>query len=101
MEEKKLTAMISQPMAGKDNDQVLAERQELIDTLTEQGYEVLPTILTEEDVEKDDPIYYLAESLKFLADADTIFFMEGWDEARGCRIEHIVAEEYGKEIIEL
>lgn len=101
MDEEKKVAMISQPMAGKDNLQIQKERTELIDILTEQGYEVLSTILTEEDVEKDDPIYYLAESLKFLSDADIIFFMQGWEEARGCRIEHMVAEEYGKEIIEL
>lgn len=94
-------AMISQPMAGKDNLQIQKERTELIDILTEQGYKVLPTILTEEDVEKDDPIYYLAESLKFLAESDVIFFMEGWEETRGCRIEHMVAKEYNKEIIEL
>lgn len=101
MGEEKKIAMISQPMAGKDNLQIQQERTELIDILTEQGYEVLNTILSEEDVEKDDPIYYLAESLKFLAESDIVFFMQGWKEGRGCRIEHMVAEEYGKEIIEL
>lgn len=96
-----MLAMISQPMGGKTNEEIEAERKELVEILEEQGYDVLDTVLTEEDVSKDDPICYLAKSLEFLAEADILVCMKGWEEARGCRIEHLVAEEYGKEIMEL
>ena len=96
-----MIAMISQPMGGKSNEEIKAEREELVSILEEQGYDVLDTVLTENDVDKDDPICYLAKSLEFLADADILVCMEGWEEARGCRIEHQVAIEYGKEIMEL
>lgn len=96
-----MLAMISQPMVGKTNEEIKAERKELVEILEEQGYDVLDTVLTEKDVLKDDPICYLAKSLEFLAEADILVCMKGWEEARGCRIEHLVAEEYGKEIMEL
>lgn len=96
-----MIAMISQPMANKTNEQIEKERKELVETLEEQGYDVLDTVLTENDVSKDDPICYLAKSLELLAEADILVCMKGWEEARGCRIEHLVAKEYGKEIMEL
>lgn len=94
-----MKVMISQPMKNRSNEEVFEERKELIRRIEENGDTVLATVLTEEDVEKDDPIYYLAESLKFIAQADKIIFMKGWEKARGCKIEHQVAVEYGKEIM--
>lgn len=96
-----MVAMIIQPMGNKSNEEIEQERKELIDTLTEQGYEVLNTLLTEKDVIKDDPICYLAKSIELMSNADVVFCMRGWEEARGCKVEHLVAKEYGKEIIEL
>lgn len=96
-----MIAMISQPMKNKTNEEIEQERKELAEVLEEQGYDVLDTVLTPDDVSKDDPICYLAKSLELLAEADILVCMKGWDEARGCRIEHLVAEEYGKEIMEL
>lgn len=96
-----MVAMIVQPMGNKSNEEIEQERKELVDTLTEQGYEVLNTLLTEKDVIKDDPICYLAKSIELMSNADVVFCMRGWEEARGCKVEHLVAKEYGKEIIEL
>lgn len=39
--------------------------------------------------------------LNLLEKADAIVFMPGWERARGCRIEYLVAREYGKFIKEL
>ena len=41
-------------------------------------------------------MHYLAKSIEFIANVDGVVFMPGWENARGCRIEHQVAEEYGK-----
>ena len=96
-----MIAMISQPMNSKSNEEIESERADLVATLEEQGYDVLDTVFTLEDVEKDDPICFLAKSLEAMADADVVVFMPGWEQARGCRIEHNVAKEYNKEIMEL
>ena len=47
------------------------------------------------------PILYLAKSIEFLDKADGIIFMKGWEDARGCVIEHLIAEKYHKFIKEL
>jgi hypothetical protein len=38
---------------------------------------------------------YLGESIKLLAKADIAYFASGWNDARGCCIEHECAEKYG------
>lgn len=89
-----MKAMISQPMHGKSNTQIRAEREELVKRLEDKGYEVIDTVL---DIsEGKSPIYYLAKSIELLDQADIIVFMEGWDKARGCRIEYDIATKYGK-----
>ena len=45
----------------------------------------------------NEAIYYLSKSIEFIGKADVIYFMKGWEKARGCKIEHEVAAEYGKE----
>lgn len=45
-------------------------------------------------------IEFLAKSIALLATADIAYFAEGWENARGCRIEHKCAEEYGINIVE-
>ncbi len=90
--------MISQPMRGKTNEQIREERAELVEKLESQGHEVIDTVL---DIsENKSPIYYLSKSIELLDKADGVVFMKGWQEARGCRIEHIIAYEYGKFIKE-
>lgn len=89
-----MKAMISQLMHGKSNIQIRAEREELVKRLEDKGYEVIDTVL---DIsEGKSPIYYLAKSIELLDQADIIVFMEGWDKARGCRIEYDIATKYGK-----
>lgn len=92
--------MISQPMKGKTNDQIREEREELAARLAEEGLQVIDTII-EDDAPKDtdEAIYYLAKSIEFMSKVDLVVFMKGWERARGCKIEHEVAVEYGKDII--
>ena len=89
--------MISQPMRGKTEKQIKDERKELINNLQEEGHEVLETVFDDFDCYAS-PIAYLARSMEFLDKADAVVFMKGWENARGCRIEHQVASEYGKYI---
>lgn len=91
--------MISQPMAGKTNEQILDERKELVRELQNEGHIIIDTVL---DIsENKSPIYYLAKSIELLDQADAVIFMKGWQEARGCKVEHFIALEYGKYVKEL
>jgi Asp-tRNA(Asn)/Glu-tRNA(Gln) amidotransferase A subunit family amidase len=90
--------MISQPMRGKNNKQIRNERQELIKQVEEKGHEVIDTIFENAPSDEDMAIYMLSQSIRYIGKVDGIVFMKGWERARGCKIEHEVAVEYGKQI---
>lgn len=92
--------MISQPMRGKTEKEIKDERAELVKKLTEEGHEVLETVFEDFDCYAS-PIAYLAKSVEFLDKADGVVFMKGWENARGCIVEHEIALRYGKFIKEL
>ena len=41
-------AMLSQPMAGKSNEEIVATREKAIAALKERGYEIVNTLFTDE-----------------------------------------------------
>ena len=91
--------MISQPMKGKTNEQTKEERKVLVQEFEDRGYEVLDTVFDKAPKDTDEAIWYLSKSIEYLAQADVVFFMKGWEYARGCKIEHQIAVEYGKEVV--
>ena len=90
--------MISQPMRGKNNKQIRNERQELIKQVEEKGHEVIDTIFENAPSDEDMAIYMLSQSIRYIGKVDGIVFMKGWERARGCKIEHEVAVEYGTQL---
>lgn len=88
--------MISQAMRGKTNEQIKAERESLVKELEKEGHEVVNTVFDLAPKGKDEAIYYLSKSIEFISEVDGLVFMPGWENARGCRIEHQVARDYGK-----
>ena len=93
--------MISQPMGHRSPECIRWEREDLVKKLQEQGHYVVDTVFTEEAPKGcDEAMYYLAKSIEVMSKVDAVVFMRGWQNARGCRIEHIIAYEYGKFIKE-
>jgi len=88
-----MKAMISQPMRGKTEATIRAERESVIRTLNAKGYQVVDTIY-QDFTEKDRPLKYLAKSIEHIAEMDLVYFMVGWESARGCRIERRCCEDY-------
>ena len=41
-------AMLSQPMAGKSEEEIIATREKAIKTLKEKGFEIVNTLFTDE-----------------------------------------------------
>ena len=94
--------MISMPMNGLSEDEVFDKFNEVSALLKSKGYLVVNTLLHDTDdlaLEKQGvvqlPVWYLAESLKRMSECDTVYFCKGWRGARGCKIEHEVAKQYG------
>ena len=99
--DKKMKIMISQPMNGKTQKQIEEEREELVKSLKAKGYEVVNTIFAETpDEAQDKPLFYLAKSIDAMSKVDAVIFMKGWENARGCKIEHEIAVKYNKFIKE-
>ena len=101
-------AMLSRPMAGKTDEEIIVTRDNAIAALAERGYQVVNTLFTDEwySTEKMQergvvqiPLCFLAKSLENMSLCHAAYFCKGWENARGCRIEHDAAVAYGLEII--
>ena len=88
---------ISQPMRGKTDEEIKAEREKAIasaEELLEEPAEVIDSFFEKAPVGAK-PLWFLGKSLELLADADVAYFAPGWSDARGCIIEHDCAIAYG------
>lgn len=103
-----MKAMLSQPMAGKSEEEIVATRERAIAALEAKGYEIVNTLFTDEWYSHDAmqqrgvvqiPLCFLAKSLENMSLCHAAYFCKGWEKARGCRIEHEAAKEYGLTII--
>ena len=93
---------ISQPMRGKTDEEILAERKKAIESAERnlgEPVEVIDSFFQNAPADAR-PLWFLGKSLELLSTADIAYFAKGWEDARGCRIEHQCAIEYGIEVIE-
>lgn len=106
--ETMLKAMISQPMAGKTDEEIMETRERAKAELEEIGYEFVNTLFTDEwysdEAMKERgvvqvPLCYLAKSLENMSKCHAVYFCKGWKNARGCRIEHDAAVAYGLAVL--
>lgn len=104
----KMKAMLSQPMNGKTEEEITTTRERAIAALESMGYEVVNTPFTDEwysDAKRKErgviniPLMFLAHSLTNMSLCHAAYFCKGWKNARGCRIEHAVAEAYGLTVL--
>lgn len=92
-------------MRGKTEEEILAVRAQAIQVAERALGEEVEAIDSffrgvQGDPETMRALWCLGESIKLMAKADVAYFAEGWEEARGCRIERECAEEYGITVIE-
>lgn len=96
-------AMIVQPMNGLDEKQILETRALAVLELAERGYEVVNTYFSDGLTVPRDvvnvPLYYLSQSIAKMAECDAVYLCEGWEKARGCKVERAAAVAYDLEII--
>lgn len=104
----KKKVMLSQPMACKITEEIVATREKAIADLETMGYEVVNTYFTDEWYSDEAmrergvvqvPLCYLAKSLENMSMCHAVYFAKGWEDVRGCRIEHEAAVAYGLEVL--
>lgn len=103
-----MKAMLSQPMAGKSEEEIIATRERAIKALESKGYEIVNTLFTDEWYSQENmekrgvvqiPLCFLAKSLENMSLCHAAYFCKGWEKARGCRIEHEAAKAYGLTVL--
>ena len=93
---------ISQPMHGKTDKEIEAERVKAIEeakAVLKEDVEVIDSFFKGAPVDTK-PLWFLGKSIELLAQADIVYFAKDWDKYRGCKIEHMCAIEYDLNIIE-
>lgn len=100
---KELKVFVSQPMRGLSSEEIEAERQDILKFVGEivGPCREIPSHFNEEAVAKMPPLDCLGNSLKLMSHADLVVFAPKWEEARGCRIEHECAVQYGYRVMDL
>lgn len=88
---------ISQPINGKTDEEILGEREKAIKEASEklgEDVELIDSFFAGAP-EDAKPLWYMGQSLIKLAEADIAYFAKGWQDYRGCNIEHRCAVDYG------
>lgn len=103
-----MKVMISQPMGEKTDKEIKQTREKAIEKLNALGCEVLNTFFEDDWCNEvamkvrgvtNKPLCFLAASLDSMSLCDAVYFCKGWEEARGCKIEHDTAVAYGLTVI--
>ena len=88
---------ISQPMRGLTDEEILKTREEIrikAEKTIGEPIELIDSFFEDFKPIGNIPVAYLGKSISLLATADVAYFGEGWEDARGCKIEHEVAVQY-------
>lgn len=81
-----MKAMLSQPMAGKTDEEIIVTREKAIKALQEKGYEIVNTLFTDEWYSKESmeergvvqiPLCFLAKSLENYEFMSCSIFLQG------------------------
>ena len=99
--------MISQPMGGLTDKEIELTRDRAISEIHKMGGTVVNTLFSDEwtkNLNRSDdgvvrPLWFLAKSLEAMSTCHAVYFCKGWENARGCKIEHEAAVTYGLTII--
>ena len=93
---------ISQPMKGKTNEEIEAERAKAVEeakAVLNDDVEVIDNFFKDAPVDAR-PLWFFGKSIELLSAADVAYFAKDWNKYRGCKMEHSCAVKYGIKVIE-
>jgi hypothetical protein len=95
-----LKVFISQPMKDRTPEEIKNERAQLEKIAKNKCGNDCVIIDSYFPNFDGNGLQFLGKSLMRLGEADAAIFGSGWENYRGCKIEHLCCEEYGVRIIE-
>lgn len=100
-----IKVFIRQPMKDKTDEQILAERNYAIKEIKKQYGNDNDVIVLDSFFQgaphDANAAWFLGQSILVLSQADVACFVGEWKAYRGCRIENMIAKEYGIKTMEL
>lgn len=95
--------MISLPMNGRTDTEITMRMRDLTAKFNILHIDVIDSFVIDES--PDDvynlSVYKLGRTImNCLSKVDAVYFDEGWEKARGCRIERLICESYGIQIFD-
>lgn len=92
-----MKVFLSLGMSGREEKDVLNDIEEATTYIHSlfPDYEIVHTYFQEEAPKDAGLTYYLGKSIQVLGGCDQVWFINDWENYRGCRIEHEICELYG------
>lgn len=82
-------------MGGLSETEINIKRKIAIFKLESQyGKDNIDVLDTDFNFPAQNALYYLARSIEVLSSADLAYFVDGWENYRGCKIEHDCCIQY-------
>ena len=89
-------------MRNKTDEEIKEERKVIISACKNKYGEIdVIDSFFESAPHEAKPLWFLGKSFELLSTADVAVFTKGWEEARGCKMEHEACKKYGIEIVEI
>ena len=93
---------ISQPTVGKTEIEIAQTTQVLLERARKRFGEVELLEVKLGNIPEDaQPLWFLGKALETMSQADVVYFANGWEESKRCRLENQCAMAYGLNIIEV
>lgn len=98
-----LKVFISVPMHDRSEDEAWKDIKD--------AFEAIPKIFPNQELcmthntacvgpEYAGRLYYLGTAIQIMDQADVVYFGKGWENAKGCQVEHYICELYGIQRVE-
>lgn len=96
-----ITIMISSPMKGKTREQIDEERANMMDLIWNIYPDACIRASVIENPEEKTELECFSESIFHMSQSDILAMGHGWENARGCKLEHEIAKAYSMPIVYL
>ena len=95
MRKKSMKIYISLPISGRDIEEVEARCVFATGVIEKKGHTAVSPLEVSPDT--DAPYStHMGNDIAALLECNAVLFLDGWQESKGCQLEHRAAELYGK-----
>ncbi len=99
-----MTVFISVPMHGRSDDEAWKDIKDAFEKIPKIFPDQKELIITHNlgAVGHADSgrLFYLGSAIQAMDHCDAVYFCKGWENAKGCQVEHYICELYGIQRIE-